>query len=1272
MRFLKDGPTIPDDLLRARDEGRVVFFCGAGVSRARAGLPDFFGLATKVAEKLGVPGGSPVRAILEEAQQITRRLGVGGLISADRVFGLLEREFNVRDIHAAVADSLRPEKDADLSAHRVMLELARGPDKRLQLVTTNFDRLFESCDSSLRCWQPPRLPDPVRYDDLDGIVHLHGRVSEDYSGSEGEGFILSSAEFGRAYLSEAWATAFIQSVLQKRVVVFIGYAAEDPPVQYLLEALNRRTTAAGVIYAFQSGEQDEAEARWRHKGVAAISYPEENEHAALWESLAAWSIRARDPSSWHERAVSIASKGPASLSPHERGQLAHVATTVEGVRRFVESDKGVLPAEWLCVFDSLVRYGRPGHEYSGRDSGPFIDPFDLYGLDDDVAPQRINPDDAYAKRVRPETAWDCFAFTRLDRQNLRDTNLPALRGHQSANVSQLPPRLFHLGFWIQKICHEPAAVWWASGQEGIHPDVKSRIRFEIDRVDSKATAEVRRAWRLLFEAWDRSMEEARRDWFQLKASIDLDGWTMSAVRALGMIHKPYFQARRPYGTPRPRQGPNLSLRDLVSIDVKYPELYERIAVPDDYLISAIREFRSILEAAVALENELGGYGLSDLVSIEPDQELEGTSTARSFGIAIPFLYYVDLFKRLVSIDLAAARQEAAAWRTDDATVFARLRIWSSGLNGLLSYEMAAKVFEELPDEVFWDQRHQRDLLLALARRWNDMPLPVREPIEGKLLRGPAQWSDEDSAQFAERSAWWSLNRIHWLLDKGCRFSFDVSAQTSRLQKAAPKWEPTFGKGAAVSLEGSSGWVRTDEDYAALLSIPLKDVIAKALDIGGHRSLRFVQNDPFAGLAAGKPVRAFRALVGAAKDGAYPEWAWQTFLNSEARKSDKARMTRQIARRLSAIPATSLEPLLYSITEWLLKTSEVLTTNYRNVFEELWWILAAALKSGSGSVRSSVIRGNRDPDWATEALNSPVGKLAQVLMNDPEKNNLQLKGGFPKTWTQKVEALLCMPGDGRHHALAMFAYNLHWFYAIDPDWTERNFLAPLSTDDESQSAIWAGFFWHNVAPAEDLYRRLKPHLLRAARRGAVTRRGHVSALSGILLLGWGNTDSTTGQRAVTDSEERDVLADADEEFRLHTLWQLERWCEKEEGWRKQLISFLRDVWPRSRKAKSPKVSSRLCELALSSGPMFAEVVNIVLLLVEKTDGEHVLLHDLTKENGVIEQFPERSLALLHAVLPSDTSRWPYRIEETLNRIGIASPALQSDRRLVELKRMWSAR
>ncbi|WP_406640671.1 hypothetical protein [Pectobacterium brasiliense] len=40
MQFVTNGPDIPDSLLQAHEEGRVVFFCGAGVS-VPAKLPDF-------------------------------------------------------------------------------------------------------------------------------------------------------------------------------------------------------------------------------------------------------------------------------------------------------------------------------------------------------------------------------------------------------------------------------------------------------------------------------------------------------------------------------------------------------------------------------------------------------------------------------------------------------------------------------------------------------------------------------------------------------------------------------------------------------------------------------------------------------------------------------------------------------------------------------------------------------------------------------------------------------------------------------------------------------------------------------------------------------------------------------------------------------------------------------------------------------------------------------------------------------------------------------
>lgn len=47
MQFIANGPDIPEDLLQAQEEGRVVFFCGAGISYP-AGLPGFKGLVEQI------------------------------------------------------------------------------------------------------------------------------------------------------------------------------------------------------------------------------------------------------------------------------------------------------------------------------------------------------------------------------------------------------------------------------------------------------------------------------------------------------------------------------------------------------------------------------------------------------------------------------------------------------------------------------------------------------------------------------------------------------------------------------------------------------------------------------------------------------------------------------------------------------------------------------------------------------------------------------------------------------------------------------------------------------------------------------------------------------------------------------------------------------------------------------------------------------------------------------------------------------------------------
>ena len=69
----------------------------------------------------------------------------------------------------------------------------------------------------------------------------------------------------------------------------------------------------------------------------------------------------------------------------------------------------------------------------------------------------------------------------------------------------------------------------------------------------------------------------------------------------------------------------------------------------------------------------------------------------------------------------------------------------------------------------------------------------------------------------------------------------------------------------------------------------------------------------------------------------------------------------------------------------------------------------------------------------------------------------------------------------------------------------------------------------------------------------------------------------------------------------------------------------------------------------------------------------MLPNLRKsKDNIVDLYPHQALALLHAVLSDNVAAWPYDIEETLQRISEADSSLNSDERLLELKRKWNAR
>jgi len=1278
MRFIENGPSIPDDLLLARDEGRVVFFCGAGVSRARAGLSDFFGLAEDVIQNLGVSEDSQANKILNEAREIGDRTGVDGLISADRIFGLLERDFLVNDIESAVAKALEPSTDVDISAHRILIDLATTQEGKVRIVTTNFDRLFDSCCDDLQIWKQPRLPDPARQDDMDGIIYLHGCADENYSGSVGDGFILSSSDFGRAYLSDGWATSFFREIIDRYVVVFIGYSADDPPIHYLLEALNKSEGQLNGVYAFQSGLSNEAAARWRHKGVEAIPYTSDDNHKALWESLEQWAVRANDSEKWYESIVNLAKQGPQKLYPYQRGQVAHIISTIQGARKFSEGDV-YPPAEWLCVFDSTKRYAEPKFSYGSDVKDDFIDPFERYGLDSDSIPKKIDPDDYSARREIPEDAWDAFAANRLDRKALKEDFFSAVRGHWAINSPRLPTRLNQLGIWIRNVANQPATVWWAAAQRGLHPDIQQQIKWALNQPKVDAEPVVRRGWKYLLNAWGEKTRDYHQAWYELKAMVDKDGWDASSIRELATINRPYLKVEQGLrrGSVPPEENSDIALSDLFRLDVEYPDSIDDDTISDEWIEALVYELRKNLEYALQLETELDSYGLSDIGSIVTDEKFGGNLNRNNYGVTEHLEQFVTIFKRLIGFSVTASKNEMACWPKSDDTIFASLKIWSSIFPSLIDGESFGQIIQELSDEIFWSSYRQRDLLLVIANRWNGLHENIQQTIEERILKGRKKYNSEKDDDYKQRRASGILDRITWLSNNGCKFSFELTDTVKELRNIATGWVPEYADKAVDGMGVQGGSVRTNKEHSVLLDEPIELILSKARKLSGKTGDFLVENDPFAGLVEEKPIRAFRALSNGARKKQYHEGAGRGFVNSEKRNSDRSKFSALIAERISSYPNNETIKFIHPAASWLKNVSKELLRDYPATFEKISLKLVDVICSDSSKSGTS-IGGGGGNDWVMEAINSPIGKIAQSVFSDSRLNDLKRGDALPNDWLQFCEKLLKLKSPFREYVIVIFSRSLNWFYFYDAQWVEANLLSIIDGDSGNEkNAFWSGFFWAARTPDKHLFLKMKSKLILMAKDLNLNKRAHNDALAGIILAGWGSISEETNECYISNDEMRDVLLNAGDDFRVRVLSYLGTWShdrnDKEKRWAKMLPKFISDVWPRQKSVKSPVISARLYELATENPDNYPDLVSLMLPLLTTVDRNHLSLLNIRQSKvDLVKNYPESFLEVLSVILPDDVSAWPYDIDEIFSQISDTDSNLSSDERFLELKRKWNSR
>ena len=239
------GVDFPIELLRAFRYDELVVFAGAGVSMGvPACLPNFSRLAKQIAIGTG------------ESRDKND--------PEDRFLGWLDRQ-RCRCTYKSCSGTFRKWNYAAQTNETTLRFTEALPEpESLQLITTNFDLLFEQAANSVfgtdTLYSAPLLPLGREFR---GIASRRCQKSRKHG--------TADADFGRAYLTDSWARRFLVALFTSCHVLFIGYSHSDVVMNYLARALPE---SAKKRYVLVSGdENEETQRKWQVLGIQRIEYP---------------------------------------------------------------------------------------------------------------------------------------------------------------------------------------------------------------------------------------------------------------------------------------------------------------------------------------------------------------------------------------------------------------------------------------------------------------------------------------------------------------------------------------------------------------------------------------------------------------------------------------------------------------------------------------------------------------------------------------------------------------------------------------------------------------------------------------------------------------------------------------------------------------------------------------------------------------------------------------------------------------------------------------
>ncbi|ODT20572.1 MAG: hypothetical protein ABS54_13930, partial [Hyphomicrobium sp. SCN 65-11] len=1039
-----------------------------------------------------------------------------------------------------------------------------------------------------------------------GIIHLHGRLADTSLRLPATDLILTSAQYGEAYLRAGWAARFFFDLARCRTLVLVGYSAGDAPVRYILnvlEADRTRFSDLKTVYALDKVQEDEgaAAARWEALAVVPLLYKREADgagggHSALWRDLGALADLVERPDEWRKTTIREIGSRPVaetSLAERESVQWA-VRSRADLFGLFVDV---VGDAEWFEVVRTEL--------------------------------------DAIGSHAMPWTLarWFERGWNRPERWNTALKFVDTLRERLADEIER--------SMWLAP----PADALWNRAWKLLAQSARER---QHDRLRLHGTRQ--QIQRGVHDVDLADLARAVRPKLTVREPTASERLDQNAVPSrLSDIGVFRFDA-----------DSNLPIREIAQAFHGQPSVAGRLCqIASEELIRVLMSAR---DAELILDRrDATDWSVPSIAEHEQNRHHGGFTPLIQLTRA--------LFDLWAAHDSVGARSLAEMWRRGGFRLPTRLWLHALSITGLFSADEAIQALIDLEADQFWSIRRESPLLIRL-RAQDASPLLRQQLADRIVAEGVALYRDVDAAEedgwqalARDREIWLRLKLLGGtgaLPVHAAQILSEIENRRPHLHRDVEDMDffAIYSTGVRSVMPNPAPLVAA----APELRLQIADQLEESSDIDDRQSwAEYCRIDMTGALQSLTVVEPEARLLSRWRD-----WLSAIPYNPKSLDVDQRTITRQLVEQalshLAQADAGTIAELGYPLAEAFIRSRDLGARLSPDWWDRLW-AAAEAQEAPVGADENDLYdivinsAGGRLAEYLLQKIDGDRRrKRGQTRRDAVRLERLLASGSFAGTMARGA----CARHLGFVFAIAPEAVNRHLMPHLNAAGgegarlravvVENNRFSPPATRALRETILRGvgesraeGIAASNVAS-----QLVRPILARFARPDDVD---------------WGITDEDV--RNALRVAEPPVRVGV---INILDRWLAEE--RPEQRARKWIDVFeptFQAIWPRDRKYRSERVTRNVLDLALGSREAFPQAVKTLVPYVIPFREDWLDLHDFTSEDYfVVRRFPDEALEILWACCRPPCAGRSTEISRILDVLVEAAPHLIVDRRVQQLR------